>query len=226
VTTVRIATKNAPQRYGEHANAGDFQRLALRGNSVISGQEIPDAAAKTLCPRGWQMHRPTAAKSEAIYWNPKVWAVESRGAFPLSSDRAPAPRFVVWVKLRHRETGIVRKFGSVHLVAFKTRNKAHGEEYRHQAERLATWLGNGERRVAMGDCNGSPDGEWLEPVMAVANVHTPPTKSGPHNDFIDLILTNKAAPHATKARVLNGYVGDHKPVEAELELTHAKKEHR
>jgi hypothetical protein len=77
----------------------------------------------------------------------------------------------------------------------------------------------------MGDCNGTIDGEWLAPVAEVANAHTPTTKSGPHHDAIDLILTNKAIPHAIRAKTLDGYVGDHKPVEAVLPLTQPK-EHR
>jgi hypothetical protein len=217
VNATGIATWNSPQRAGEANNDRGFQRLADRGNTVLAGQEIPDADAKRLCPRGWRRHRPGVARSEVIYWDPHTWDCLGRGAFRLHSDKAPAPRYVVWVLLRHRQTGIVRRFGSVHLVAFKT--SRHGPEYRHQAERLAEWLAGGPRRVAMGDINGSPTGHWLDAVMKVADVHKPPTKSGPDGQFIDLILTNKDLPRAVDAQALPGFGGDHRPVEATLPLT-------
>jgi hypothetical protein len=222
--SARVATKNAPHRYGDANNARDFQRLADEEHvTVIGGEEIPDAAAKRLTPRGWRRHRPTKAKSEALYWDPVEWKCLGRGAFKISSDKAPAPRFILWALLEHRETGVIRRIGVAHLIAFKTRNKAHGAEYTYQAAKVAEWLSRGPRRVVLCDANGSPDGHWLAEVMKVANAQTPPTKSGPHDDFIDLILTAKGIDHAVNAVALKGYHGDHKPVVADLPLT---KEHR
>lgn len=220
MTTVGLATWNAPQRAGDQPRIRGFQRLADDGAVVIAGQEIPDNDAAKLCPNGYSRHRPKAARSEVIYWDRSEWEHLGRGAFRLHSDNAPAPRYAVWVLLRHRKTGEVRRFASVHLVAFKT--SRHGREYEHQAKRLAEWLARGEGRVAMGDMNGSFDGKWLREVEKVAKVHTRPTKSGPDGQFIDLILTNKDAPRAINAKALPGFPGDHRPVRADLPLTKEK----
>lgn len=213
---VKIATKNAPQRFGDGANDHDFQRFADRGNTVIAGQEIPSHLVRRFRPKGWRYHR-GPARSEVIYWCPKTWEYLTRGATKISSPSG-TERYALWVRLRHRKTGVVRRFACVHLVAFKTSNAKHAKEYRYQAAHLAVWIAKYERAVVLGDFNGSPKGHWLDPVMAVANVHTPPTHSGPEGQFIDLIVTNKKIAHAIKARALPGFHGDHKPVEAHLPL--------
>lgn len=220
----KIATANRPQRQGESVNDRLFQRLADRGNAVIAGQEIPDADAKRLCPKGYRRHRPRAARSEVLYWNPRVWDELGRGALLISSPHAPAPRFIVWAMLQHGATGTLRRFGAVHLVAFKTRDKRHAAEYRHQQERCAEWLQRHPRGVLMGDFNGSFGGHWLTDLEAVGNDHTPHTNSGPDGQNIDLIVTSKHIPRAIHAAVMNDGDGDHKPVEALLPLT--KKEKR
>lgn len=213
----QVATANRPQRQGEARNDAVIQRLADRSNTVISCQEIPDADVRRLRPRGWRYHR-GPARSEVIYWNPAVWEELGRGAFKISSEHG-TDRFVIWVLLRHRATGVVRRFGSVHLVAFKTSSHKHAVEYRHQDEKCAEWMTSHPRGVLMGDFNGSFGGQWLKELESVANTHTPTTKSGPEGQPIDLIVTNKAIPHAIHARTVPDGDPDHRPVEADLPLT-------
>lgn len=213
---VKVATANRPQRMGDAANVRVVQTLANRGNAVIACQEVPDSDAAKITPHGYGRHRPGVAKSEVIYWEREVWEVLGRGAFKISSDKAPAPRYIVWVLLRHRATGHVVRIGCVHMVAFKT--SRWGKEYRHQAAMVAEWLGRHGHRVLLGDYNGSFEGHWLDPVAEVARDHTPTTHSGPEGQNIDLIVVNKPHPRAHHARVVNDGDGDHQPVEARLPL--------
>lgn len=216
MTAVKVATANRPQRMGDAKNDAVVQRLAVRRNTVISCQEVPDADVRRLCPKGWRYHR-GPARSEVIYWDPAVWEELGRGDFKISSEHG-TDRFVIWVLLRHRKTGVVRRFGAVHLVAFKTKNPKHAKEYRHQDARCAEWLASHPRGVLMGDFNGSFDGQWLNDLDKVGNDHTPKTKSGPDGQNIDLIVTNKSIPRAVNARVVADGDPDHKPVEAQLPL--------
>lgn len=217
MTTAKVATANRPQRMGESRNDAVVQRIADRRNTVVACQEIPDADAARLCPHGYRRHRPRAARSEVIYWDPSTWEELGRGAFQISSEHG-TPRFIVWVRLRHRKTGVVRKFGCVHLVAFKTKNKKHAEEYRHQDAKCAEWMRRNPTGVLMGDFNGTFEGQWLKELEKVANDHTPTTRSGPEGQPIDLIVTNKSIPRAVRAAVIQDGDPDHKPVEAELPL--------
>lgn len=214
VITEEVATWNAPPRAGLKPRVRGFQRLADQGVSVIGGQEIPDADAKRLCPKGYRRHRPGVARSEVVYWSPKIWKCLNRGKFKISSPKAPADRFIVWVHLRHRVTGEERRFGVAHLVAFKT--SKNGEEFKYQAARVAKWMSAGPRRVLLCDANASPGSRWLRDVEKVATAQTPETRSGPKGQFIDLILVNNAYPRARHAKALSGYPGDHKPVIAYL----------
>jgi len=211
----KVATYNCPARYGNAAD--DVQKLADRGNTVIAVQEVADADVAKLTPKGWRRHRPAKARSAAIFWDPKVWTVLGRGAYRIHSKGWGTPRYIVWVNLQHRATGKTRRFGSVHLVAFKTSKPAHGHEYRKQADRVATWLDRGPRRVALGDYNGTPGSGWLKPVDKVARPHTPKTKSGPGGQWIDLIYTANQIPNAKGAKTVK-LRGDHKAVEADLPL--------
>lgn len=214
--TVKVGTANRPQRQGEKANDRLFQRLADMGCTVLAGQEIPDEDAARLCPDGWGRHRPGRARSEVLYWDRREWECLSRGAFKISSDKAPADRFIVWALLRHRETGAVKRIGCAHFVAFKTSRWGH--EYEHQQKRAAEWLARGGDRVLMGDLNGSFGGRWLRDLERVGEDHTPKTRSGPDGQNIDLIVTSKGQPRARKARTINDGDPDHKPVVAELPL--------
>lgn len=218
MTTVKVATANRPQRMGESRNDAVVQQIAQRRNTVIACQEIPDADVARLCPQGYRRHRPGAARSEVIYWDPSVWEELGRGAFQISSEHG-TPRFVVWVRLRHRKTGVVRKFGCVHLVAFKTKSEKHAEEYRYQDAKCAEWLRRNPTGVLMGDFNGTFGGQWLNDLEKVGNWHTPPTKSGPEGQGIDGIVTNKSIPRAIHADAVPDGDPDHKPVEAELPIT-------
>lgn len=216
MTTVKVATANRPQRMGEAKNDAVVQRLATRRNTVISCQEVPDADVRRLCPKGWRYHR-GPARSEVIYWDPTVWEELGRGAFKISSKHG-TDRFIIWALLRHRATGVVRRFGSVHLVAFKTSSHKHAEEYRYQDAKCAEWMAAHPRGVLMGDFNGTFKGQWLKELEKVADVHTPTTRSGPEGQPIDLIVTNKSIPRAVHAVVVQDGDPDHKPVEADLPL--------
>lgn len=217
MTAVKVATANRPQRMGEARNDAVVQRIAGRRNTVIACQEIPDADAARLCPKGYRRHRPGAARSEVIYWDPSVWEELGRGAFKISSPHG-TPRYIVWVRLRHRKTGVVRKFGCIHLVAFKTKNHQHAEEYRYQDAKCAEWMRRNPEGVLMGDFNGTFGGEWLNDLEKVANWHTPQTKSGPDGQGIDGILTSRKIARAINATVINDGDPDHRPVEALLPL--------
>jgi endonuclease/exonuclease/phosphatase family metal-dependent hydrolase len=216
--SVLIACKNAPSRYGDRDNDHDIQRLAYRGNSVIAGSEVGDADALRYRPMGWRMYRPKQARSEVLWWNPVHWAARKKECIQISSKDAPAPRFIVSVLLEHYETAVLRRFGAIHLVAFKTSSKAHAREYRRQVEEITKWMAKHPRGVLLGDFNGEPHGDWLAPLMTVAQAHTPDTKTGPHNDMIDMIVTNLEIAHARDAKALPGFHGDHKPLEATLPL--------
>lgn len=219
--TEEVATWNAPPRAGLEPRVRGFQRLADKGASVLGGQEIPDADAKRLCPNGYRRHRPGVARSEVVFWDPRIWEHMNRGKFKISSPKAPADRFIVWVHLRHRLTREERRFGVAHFVAFKT--SKNGDEFRYQENRVAKWLSAGPRRVLLCDANASPGSPWLRNVEKVATAQTPPTKSGPKGQFIDLILVNDAYPRARNAKALSGYPGDHKPVIADLQVQRSPK---
>ena len=216
-----IGTKNAPSRYGDKDNDHDFQGLADLGCSVLAGEEIQDSD-KDYAPRGWIAHRPPQVRSEFLTWDPDVWRRTRSGADLISSPLAPAPRFVLWATLKHKETGVIRTFGVSHFIAFKTQDQRHATEFRHQEYQAALWLHHHPRGVLMGDLNAERDSRWLYTLGQIGNFHTPVTKSGPHDDGIDLIVTNRKIPHARRARALKGYDGDHKPVVAYLPLTHLK----
>jgi hypothetical protein len=155
-----------------------------------------------------------AARSEALYWNPDVWDAVAGDAWRLHSDRARAPRFVVWVTLLHRETGEIRTFGSAHLVAFKTRSPANAREFRHQERRAAAWLAAGPDRVLLGDINADAGSVWTRNLRAAGTVHTPavPTKG---RTKIDHVWTAKRAPRAVHARAVAGG-SDHRALVVEL----------
>lgn len=196
--------------------AADVQRFADRPKVTVVGvNEVADANVAELCPKGWRRWRPQKERSSAVYWDPKEEELLGKGAFQLHSKGWRAPRYVVWVRLRNRKTGKVRRFGVVHLVAFKTSNAKNGVEYEYQVRRLAIWLARPGHRISMGDMNGEAGSRWLEPVDEVARPMTPPVKSGPDGQPIDIFYVAKGHPRARNAKALPGG-SDHHGVEAEI----------
>lgn len=218
MTSARVATYNAPPRYGVPRLAGDVRNFA-RGRhsaSVVALQEVPDDAVGHLQPSGFSRHRPDAERSSVLYWERNLWRCHERGMWRLSSEDFPN-RFVVWALLEHKISGDLIKFGAVQLIAFKTRDDRHGHEFTRQADRLAEWLDRAGKRCAMGDVNASPGSAWLQPVDAVARAHKPETRSGPAGQPIDVIYTNHGLPQARFAKTIGG-ASDHKAVTAIIPL--------
>lgn len=183
----RVTTKNYPHRLDRTGKRRreDFGRMSAAGVTVIAVQEVTDADAGRITPKGWRVWRPAAAESAAVLWDASVWTLLRRGRKRISSKGWTPVREIVWVRLRNRK-GTERVFASVHLVAFKTSKKRNGAEFRRQVQRAADWLsGQPRSAVLMGDFNGTPGDGWMTPLERVALHSAPLYRTGPSGQRID-----------------------------------------
>jgi hypothetical protein len=214
--TTKVATYNSPHRLDPVKLAPDMQKLADLGNTVIGTQENTDSDPKVLCPDGWKYFRPEAAMSASIFWDPQVWEKIDQGFVKVSSSGWDSVRGIVWVDLTSKKSGKVWRFGSLHLVAFKTSKPPNAEEYRKQVQKAADWLDGGANRVILCDCNGTPGGDWMRPMDKVGTPHTPTQDTGPDGaKGIDQVWVNDAHARAKDAKAMSGR-SDHKALYATL----------
>lgn len=216
-TEMIVATANFPHRLGIPEQQPHVQHLADEyGASVIALQELADPDVEHMRPHGWDWWRPKRAQSAALTWSLDVWqpvyhnGKRSQGSFRLHTRRVSTPpRFVVWADLRHRGTGETLRFGSFHLVAFKTRNPAAAKEFLRQQGRLARWLRRGPNRVAAGDLNANRSLFWT-PALVKDTVWEKPRVPTHGRKKIDHVLRPKGNPRPTTLGTYEGLPGDHR----------------
>jgi endonuclease/exonuclease/phosphatase family metal-dependent hydrolase len=187
---VRIATANISARYSREVRRKHLQDIADLGYAVICVQEVTDDDLRHIAPRGWEHFRPRSARSTGILWNPKLVKAGKRDWYRLSRPEDEV-RGITWVAFTDRKTGVRRRVGSVHLPAFKHRNRSRRLAYLVQVARAAKWLGVGRYRVLAGDFNADKDSWWTAPLRAVGLVSAPKIGSGPDNQAIDWFVANR-----------------------------------
>jgi hypothetical protein len=210
--SILLATYNSPHRCGPQRLAKDMRRLAGRGVTLIGTQENTDGDPKVLAPPGWAWHRPKVARSAAVLWDTRTWRKVDAGQWRLHSPGWRTARYLVWVVLADRATGRRVRFGSAHLVAFKTRSQANGREFLHQQQRVAQWLTRGGQalRVVVGDFNGAPGGRWLRDLEQAGRHNVTLAGTGPRGQKIDHVWVPRATSATPRTVGTQAGASDHK----------------
>ena len=207
---VTVATYNAPHREGLADRRYDLRRLDARGVSVVALQENTDGDPERIKPTGWSHYRPAAAKSAAVIWDRAVWVKVRTGHVRIDRPGGTPDRYLVWVHLRHKASGKVVRFASVHLVAWPYKTNARAAEHRHQVQQVASWINGGRHRVVAADWNSAPGHARMAALRRVADVQTPVLVTIGRNSKYDYVVRNDARPRPYGAYTLNARGSNHR----------------
>ena len=158
-------------------------------------------------------------------WDKKVWDLVRSGKPQLSPKTRvgatagisvvwQAQKHIIWVRLRHKQTGEVWTFASVHLVAHKGQSTARRNLYKRQVRNLVAWMKkfNNSRLVVLGDFNGGPTDSFLRDVRRISKIQQDVSRR--NGGRIDHVYSRNV--RTVRVRNMRGVNSDHFPVTATL----------
>lgn len=191
--TVTVGTLNLPPRAPRRPEQlAELARVAPLWALTEQTDRVP-------APRGWRVWRPPRARSGAVMSAPQL-RTHDAGLWRVSTDRDPAPRYIVW--RRYTARGRSLTVGAVHLPAYRRHRAARAR----QAARCARWLQSSPDRVLLGDLNADPAADELAPLRAVATYRAAPTRG---RRRIDHAWSSFAGPTLGRPRTM-ATVSDHR----------------